>query len=93
MPRTSTSHRADRYAEPTAAQSGTRCRSCRQPVVPQYAPRTRAVLLVLLAVLTGVVTHLVYGPTFGLVGFAAGAVVALLLGALLGRIGAWRAQR
>ena len=89
MPRTST-NRADRHADPTA---GTRCRSCRQPVRPVYAPRTRAVLLVLLAALTGVFTHLVYGPAFGLGGFAAGAVAALLIGALIGRVGAWRAQR
>lgn len=70
---------------------------------PVPASRTRSVLLVVLASTTGVFFHILYGPAtdapnqgvpvMGFVGFVAGAVVALMLGSVIGAVAGRRGQR
>jgi hypothetical protein len=57
------------------------------------APRTRAILLVLLPVLAGLYGDIKYGHTVGFLYFAAGAAVALMVGSAIGAVADRRDRR
>jgi hypothetical protein len=57
------------------------------------APRTRAVLLVVLPVLLGLYGDIKYGHTVGFLYFGAGFVVALMVGSAIGAVAERRDRR